>query len=40
VHLTVVDGGINRADFEREVLGHGIKTAVAEGIAAKQAPTG
>ena len=37
--LTVMDGGVNRAYFEREAPWNGIEAAVAEGIAAQQAPS-
>lgn len=36
--LAVMDAGINRADLEREALGDRIKAAMAEGVAAQQAP--
>ncbi len=40
VGLTVVDGGVDRADPQGEPVGHGVEAAVAEGVAAQQAPDG
>jgi hypothetical protein len=33
-----MNSGVDGPNFEREPLWHGIKAAVAEGIAAQQAP--
>src|SRR5690349_2087893 len=38
MHLTVMNGGIDGPNLERESLWHGIEAAVAEGVAAQQAP--
>ena len=40
VGLAVVVGGVDRAGAEREALGDGVEAAVAEGVAAQQAPGG
>jgi hypothetical protein len=38
VYLTVMNSRVDGPNLERESLRHGIEAAVAEGIAAQQAP--